>query len=101
MNWKKIRNKYPRGQRAFESSIWYDEYNIRGLYDFFDEQGVYVDITYTTNGWKLPPWFIGCVYNIPVVMTKQYKSRRKAENAVFKEAFRILEERLTSNISTT
>ncbi len=121
MNWKKINQKFPKSMKLLTSgsggmsykvigkSLGYGiigglswaPFELRELYDFFDDQGVYIDVTYGVNDWKLSPWFTGCIYNIPVIMTKQYRSRRKAENAVFKEAFKILEGKLTSNINTT
>ena len=76
--------------------VW-TPWELRDLYDFFDSQGVWVDVTYETNGWEPPPWFQGCVYSIPEILTKQYTSRRKAEKAVFKKAFKVLEHKLKQN----
>ena len=103
MNWEKIKKKYPLSYNElidFFLRGWIlcdKDINLRDLYDFFDSQGVWVDVTYETNGWELPPWFQGCVYSIPTILTKQYTSRRKAEKAVFKKAFEVLENKLKQN----
>ena len=99
MNWKKIKEKYPWAYDRFieyhlKKTVFIEWLHEGDLYDFFDEQKIHVDVTYTTNGWEEPPWFYGCVYTVPVIITESYPSRRKAEAAVFKKAFKVLEKKL-------
>ena len=40
MNWNKIKEQYPKSEALIDKCIRTD----RDLYDFFDEQGIYIDV---------------------------------------------------------
>ena len=101
MNWKKIEKKYPLAYDMFidyhlKKIVFKAALHIWYLYDFFDEQKIYIDMDYTADGWQDDPRFQGCIYGAPVIFSKPYPSRRKAEKVIFKKAFKVLEERLTN-----
>ena len=75
---------------SYEGYGW----NIRGLYDFFDEQGIYINLLLTKgiryipkliNNNKIPRIWVNCGV---------YKTRKQAEQAAFKQAFEILENKI-------
>ena len=119
MNWKEIKKKYPKAHKKF--GIWADKhgeycdidleylwinypplcetlnhtfYDDRDLYDFFDEQGIIIEIIceYKPNlGWRFMSYInyrLSCENNW---ISKWYKSRKKVEEAAFLKAFEILE----------
>lgn len=121
MNWQKLSNKYPLAYKHMENNfdcLYTMSINIthsingvkqpdkvrkikhslkRDLYDFFDEQGIYIAIEY--DNWEYD--FIWYVY---INETGDYKApetrikaRPQAETAAFTKAFEILNERLCKN----
>lgn len=105
MNWKKIKKKYPKvysclcdynKQQYFIERYLPKSKNVRWLYDFFDIHKIYTEVVYAGED-----EFCGYLSHIPLIITRKYSSRRKAEDAVFKEAFKVLEGKLTTNINTT
>ena len=124
MNWKEIISKYP--EAFFKLTCWlneiedpteddrdlflnyewfYDNYliayddfpwNLRNLYDFFDENEIYVEISVNdyirTDGivFKYEP----ILYDTDWVFLGEYLTRTEAEEAAFERAFEILENKL-------
>lgn len=115
MNWKLIKEKYPKAWEKFLSQFHkvmdmpiyvigddgthlYVEYGLeyipRFLYDFFDEQGMVMLIDCNPED-----RFYGYLLNIKCCFivdsdTDYYKTRTEAEEAAFTKAFKILEEKL-------
>jgi len=120
MNWKEIKEKYPKGWnklvgfvRTRLGIIWNDEYNIwtvyddimsyslfRDLYSFFDEQGIYItlgfDIDLGTEICSFDEWAydIGTQFGLSAISEYDHATRKEAEEQAFMEAFEILEEQL-------
>ena len=117
MNWNLIKEKYPKAYGLLTKS--YSRFHlehgfyIRLLYDFFDEQGIYIDISptldYKESIIKNTPHkllFNSEVYtrherdgqNKPFLYEETFGSfwdtRTEAEEKAFEKAFEILEERL-------
>ena len=113
MEWKEIQSKYPKAFEAF--SIW--KYvvkneltpfrymiltkNIRNLYDFFDENDLFVEPSASAiNRWAYDIFkltensFICIAHNY-----SPYLNRVEAETAVFTKAFELLEVNLTKSIA--
>lgn len=59
----------------------------RDLFDFFDEQEIFITIEWFQGN------FIGHIVST-IYATKEYKERVEAEQELFEEAFKILEEKL-------
>jgi len=101
MNWIKISKKYPKANNLF--SKWIDghgmiDYEMRDLYDFFDEQKMWITISQSSNEecgtlyntWEyLIEWLEGNTMN-----EEFFKTRKKAEQMAFEKAFEILENNL-------
>ena len=126
MNWDKIKSKYPEAWGKFKEKYpyleinnarelgrWFTDrihtirmfsrFNNRDLYDFFDEQKIYVEISRVyecvdgydiqyTDKWN---WLITYI-NKFCGDEGQKEARIKAESEAFTKAFFILEERLCS-----
>jgi hypothetical protein len=111
MNWKEIKEKYPKAlQKAIETGEWFidNDGNVRScgnglrvLYDFFDENNITIIIgrglsRYITN---LPdsPWWFNIEYGKYAYIqdpTEVFNERKEAESAAFEKAFEILENKL-------
>ena len=116
MNWKEIEKKHSKAWELLDSwkyegldidcMQWVDKhgcsedtFNIRDLYDFFDEQGIYVSVLKIVN--KAGFWFTirqipESVYDIHsgYDLSLYFNLRKEAEQAAFLKAFEILEEKL-------
>jgi hypothetical protein len=71
------------------------KYNFRNLYDYFDELGIFIDLSYNgySNGNKV--YFACFVWDYPnIVKQSSAESRAEAEWIIFYEAFKIREEQL-------
>jgi len=112
MNWKEINKKYPKSFNLFfkwfkgdpKATMTKKEFlemddiimyggDIRDLYDFFDEQEIYI---FPLKG-EYHTKVLGFGYEIQHKTRDRqhgYKSRKKAEEAAFLKAFEILEEYL-------
>lgn len=116
MNWQEIYEKYPRSWNKLALRFLiriYDgrlvdvgcevdnpklmcNFNLRNLYDFFDEQEIIIQIGYWAD--DLEYWFdiykplmqSGCC----LVNEDGFTTRTEAEEQAFLQAFKILEERL-------
>ena len=92
MNWTEIKEKYPKAWNVLLNSKHYHYGNSRCLYDFFDEQGIYVGIISSPNRYA-------CTIFISASGEKMSQSkdieigstRSEAETAAFTKAFEILE----------
>jgi len=119
MNWKKIETKYPKAFDKFfiwfkgdpEAAMTKKEFlevndiivmhgDIRELYDFFDEQGIYISmwIWYVDDdgkGTDIPVFkpSIGGM-GIDMLYPDGYKIRKEAEEVSFLKAFETLENQL-------
>lgn len=131
MNWRKIKKNYLKAYNSFKSSQpehlildndgmnWHctdgvhiivqkHPYNLRDLYDFFDEQQIKISITcthgfdaYICKGCECYPYV---KENRELTMQARDKydgkrgiffdTRQEAETAAFEKAFKILEEKL-------
>ena len=119
MNWTLIKEKYPKAHKKLGEWLDWDKHlekyqhllhNDRDLYDFFDEQGIYITVMYdglapfqaqitqegkSENGseyiWHLPDFRFSDTWKN---YYKKYKTRTEAEEQAFLKAFSILEEKL-------
>lgn len=110
MDWKEIAEKYPksfelcekfRDHLYFHDYQWYEEggygyFDIRDLYDFFDEHKLYITIGfYTINDTKKQRW--GYIISSPPKNRWEVdgqKDRKTSEDKVFTKAFGFLEAKL-------
>lgn len=110
MNWKKIKDKYPKAFK--EGQDWWvahaEKYepaflfNIgnRFLYDFFDEQGIYIEACVPLSGDEGINAFGWMIYPRGVLSDFEYKTRIEAEEQAFLKAFELLEQRLEKTQTT-
>jgi len=105
MNWKVIKEKYPKSLDLFDKSSpasesFAGDIFSRILYDFFDDNGFMIGV-YPRVSMMGMIWINSFVIIIhesesPNILFSEtsYKNRRGAEEDAFTEAFKILEERL-------
>ena len=104
MNWQNIREKYPKAYKILEDNSDYFaalRLGVRGfdkrfLYDFFDEQGIYVNVmrwAETEAYFGLEVWSYRIIIGKGEFVTSEetYDSRTLAETEAFTKAFEILE----------
>ena len=80
MNWEEIKEKYPKAynkSQPVSNGRWF-----RYLYDFFDENGIYIELVRVCDFW----YYLGCL--------KAHDTRTEAEEGAFIEAFKMLERKL-------
>ncbi len=110
MNWNKIKEKYPKAQKQFKKWVnknvaWYDgfcwdeqygDFPERELYDFFDEQGIYiaVDIYYSGGDGLRFLAYNFQVKDMDIDFEVNESTRTLAEEKAFEKAFEILEDKL-------
>lgn len=110
MNWNLIKEKYPKvadklikHYQIDDSLIGYryfmEDYLRRNLYDFFDGEGIIIEIGFSPGNKVLPGdtvfYYDFCIDDFPVAESKDYyKTRTEAEEQSFLKAFEILEEKL-------
>lgn len=78
-------------------------FSERDLYDFFDTNGIFIELYIDT--WNIPNRNdVGCFYvnifnekgvDFNIMEGDNFESRNKAETAAFKEAFKLLEKQLS------
>lgn len=101
MNWEKIKAKYPKAVSRFiewdnlnaETFMrWIFLYNIRDLYDFFDDNNIIVlpdfDYCVESAGWCFIICDSDCIYDY------RFDTRAEAETQAFTIAFKTLEDKL-------
>lgn len=101
MDWKHIKSKYP--EAYYKYGVWADnemildyfapdinKVNLRHLYDFFDENEIYISILHRDSLKTIPPY----QWKIRGDISEGYHSRSLAEEVAFTKAFEILEEKL-------
>ena len=66
-----------------------DTCELRKFYDFFDEQGIIIEIMWYHKDFRMNVW-----YNKEVKFAGHLNSRQEAEEAAFTKAFEILEKKL-------
>ena len=105
MNYYKIKGSCPKAYALLikyysidESLIgtryFPEDYLGRNLYDFFDEQGIYIGIIYS---YVEPEGFHAEIYNFSIRdrwYKHYYETRTEAEEKAFEQAFEILENKL-------
>ena len=113
MNWKDIKEKYPKAWeklRVYHNEaeniglidhpdIWdsdsLDKWEIRHLYDFFDEHEIYVTVDIDTIITEVLRWRYFIETSGDVIIDSDLSlSRTEAEAVAFKKAFEILETKL-------
>lgn len=115
MNWKEIKEKNPKAWELFDDSEYYGWHKNgnklsvkannaaqRVLYDFFDEQGLIIEL-FSNQESSLPRRFEEYSYEIINLhgvdcMSPGYydlKTRIEAETAAFSKAFELLEKKLS------
>jgi hypothetical protein len=100
MNWKSIKKKYPKAFKLLDKTVdifW----DCRFLYDFFDEQGIIIQIKFF---WKAEilkkKWSYEIsndfeyIYSSNLNDSITYSNRIEAEEQAFLKAFEILEEKI-------
>ena len=96
MNWNKIKEKYPKAhKKLFDTcKVVIDIDSDRDLYDFFDEQGIIINV-YNLFGsfwWDIKEYYERLFAEH--AKEDQYKTRTEAEEKAFTKAFELLEEKL-------
>jgi len=117
MNWKKkwrqIENKYPK---AYALWMQFDSPEVkicityRDLYDFFDEQILFIEVTpkiqytrdvdedYRNPHYHIDEWGYEINDNsFALAMDFGFESRKESEEEAFTKAFEILEEKLNND----
>lgn len=103
MNWNEIQDKYPKAWnicRQFQIDNHFLAIGTRDLYDFFDEEGIYIELLidrtmeakfcysiYTYNKYDEIEW----VNKLKQNYSDLEYTRKKAEIRAFLKAFEILE----------
>ena len=96
MNWEKIQEKYPKAFSYLKETSHYDVKETRRLYDFFDKNDIFIEISID----KVDRWFydiFGCYDSgniFKIAENSKYLIRSNAETAAFEKAFEILEQKL-------
>lgn len=105
MDWNEIKENHPKSYQVWQqwlklhcSSDYWDNFwkelndiDVRVLYDFFDEQGIYVIINHSPADKE---FFYTIDINMVCIDGDYYKTRTKAEEQAFLKAFKILEDRI-------
>lgn len=119
MNWQEIKEKYPNASKLYQNfggwshedkikAYLKDEVLRRDLYDFFDEQNIFINVSqeyqytrevdedgrnshYVPDGWD---WDIHDRAYYLATSKALSKSRKEAEQQAFLKAFEILENKL-------
>ena len=96
MNWNKIKEKNPKAYekcRVYFGLTKETDYYLtisiedRCLYDFFDEQGIIIEISFHPDkGWY-------AYINTNYIDVNRMKTRTEAETVAFEKAFDILEKK--------
>jgi len=106
MNWTEIKEKYPKASRLLinyydidDSLIgiryFVEDYLARNLYDFFDEQGLYINILVEDNEYTNSiNWLYWIVDSEKRIDDYSFQTRTEAEEKAFEKAFEILENKL-------
>ena len=106
MNWQETKEKYPKAWMKADNyfgcsrmgDIYGDRHpNVRDLYDFFDEQGIWIMITPPASLDEGVNYFDCTISYLDGFWGndgREYKTRLEAEQAAFNKAFEILENRL-------
>ena len=113
MNWTEIAEKYPKGAELLQDFIdgtcympadsnykdqWCGSYLrifVRKLYDFFDEQGIYVDVRpFYYDQLFFITGILTFVTDVAIDWTEKADTRTEAEEKAFEKAFEILEDKL-------
>jgi hypothetical protein len=109
MDWKLIQDRYPKAwnqyclqewnytPKEFSEMMLVDHLYVRGLYDFFDQNELWIEISaQTINSWSYDVFKLTEDNFICIFSENNYKllNRKEAEEAAFTKAFEILESKL-------
>ena len=98
MNWTNIREQYPKAYEKFSEKFMAFELcstELRMLFDFFDEQGIYIAVDHDLEFDNMWWWYINRTDEICEANdNEEYKTRTLAETEAFTKAFEILEKLL-------
>ena len=100
MNWNKIKEQCPKASKIFQKWGADDEEFImcadpRCSYDFFDEQGIIIVLSYIKG--DVVDWWDYSIYQYGIVIINSGESlhhRTTIEEQAFEKAFEILEDKL-------
>ena len=95
MNWTLIKEKCPKAFKKLKQDRPFDYHqHPRDLYDFFDEQGIYIEILKMFDGNYTTP--TGFYFYIDDYTRDEYSAdtRTLAEEQAFLKSFEILEDKL-------
>lgn len=112
MNWKEIKENYPKGWAKLQlsqsigkygeikisqwmslSSEGFGDITLRDFYDFFDEQGIYIELTLEKGG-RFHVDILDKEAEYLFIIKEIFNTRTEAEEAAFNKAFEILENKL-------
>ena len=101
MNLQEIKSKYPKGYRKLfdwiiqnSITVWEDRYfEERCLYDFFDKQGIILDIKFAFTVEEIWEYAVKEPNGDLITFQVGYITRTEAEESGFMKCFAILEER--------
>jgi len=96
MNWEQIYKKYPKAIKKYFDFRFKNvkieiSFNIRNLYDFFDEQEITINVWFASYQFIFEILTVNDIYNDYEEEGNGYNSRKEAEQAAFEKAFEILE----------
>lgn len=118
MNWKEIKEKYLKAHMVFidwavtgnkytDTDICYlealedykepDDFNLRDLFDFFDKQGLHINVMINCTRWFYTVDIETGVTSASILFQSKkfnYKTRPEAELDAFKKSFELLETKL-------
>lgn len=99
MHWDKIKEKHPKAWELYRQSEYYGwrlylhQQNHRIFFNLFDEQEIYIEITYYyENEWGYV--LFRTTGEEEIVSEDTYYTRTEAEEKAFEKAFDILENKL-------
>ena len=96
MNWKIIKEKYPKAHKYLfdHCKVAIDIDKSRFLYDFFDEQDIYIMMILEWDFDNKKRWDFWIDYVEKRIDSGLYDTRTEAEEQAFLRAFKILEDKL-------
>lgn len=101
LDWKMIKEQYPNANHRFNEWLTFnfqadDVFNQRDLYDFFDGEGIIMDVIYyPTDKVFVSTFTYGKTSPEP---REGFKTRTETEAWAFTEAFKILEKQLQGKV---
>lgn len=106
MNLKKVEKDFPKAYKLFIRSKYSLNYNDRNLFDFFDDNGIYIGVYFDVDTREKKIYFYYKIFSIKIlnitpkliILGQEYLSykysRKQAEEKSLLKAFEILEAKL-------